>query len=260
MESPTHNVGRWLERHADTAGDRRALTDAERDLDYATLCDRTQRCAAVLRDAGVERGDRVAILLGNRSAYIETVFATARLGAIAVPINARFTAPEIQRILDDCTPRILLHEKSLARQAESASRHTQPSRMRLLACGGNDDPYEAALSAARPLRDLEPVSPEDPMLLLYTSGTTGDPKGALLPHRKTLFNSLNAELFLELTRSDRTLVPLPLFHSFGLLILALPTLYVGGAVHLMSRFDPNEVWEIVDREEITLLGDRKSVV
>ena len=254
MESPTHNVGRWLERHADTAGDRRALTDAERDLDYATLCDRTQRCAAVLRDAGIERGDRVAILLGNRSAYIETVFATARLGAIAVPINARFTAPEIQRILDDCTPRILLHEKSLARQAESASRHTQPSRMRLLACGGNDDPYEAALSAARPLRDLEPVSPEDPMLLLYTSGTTGDPKGALLPHRKTLFNSLNAELFLELTRSDRTLVPLPLFHSFGLLILALPTLYVGGAVHLMSRFDPNEVWEIVDREEITLLG------
>ena len=254
MESPTHNVCGWLERHADTTGDRRALVDAERDLDYATLFDRTQRCAAVLRDAGVERGDRVAILLGNRSAYIEAVFAAARLGAIAVPINARFTAPEIQRILDDCTPRVLLHEQSLTSQAESASEHSELSRARLVACGGEDDPYEAALSAARPLQDLVTVSPEDPMLLLYTSGTTGVAKGALLPYRKTLFNNLNAQRFLELSLSDRTLVPLPLFHSFGLLILALPTLYAGGAVRLMPRFDPNEAWEIVDREQITLIG------
>jgi fatty-acyl-CoA synthase len=254
VDSQAPNVATWLERHADTAGDRRALVDAARDLDYATLWDRTQRCAAVLRDAGIERGDRIAILLDNRSAYIEAVFAAACLGAIAVPINARFTAHEIQRILEDCTPRILIHERSLTRQAERASEHTQSSRIGLIACGGEDDPYEAALSAARPLRDLESVTPDDPMLLLYTSGTTGVPKGALLPHRKTLYNSLNAELFLELTRSDRTLVPLPLFHSFGLLILAIPTLYAGGAVHLMSRFDPDEVWEIVDREQITLLG------
>jgi fatty-acyl-CoA synthase len=254
VESPTHNVGRWLERHAATAGDRRAIVDAERDLDYAALCDRTRRCAAVLRDAGVERGDRVAILLGNRSAYIEAVFATARLGAIAVPVNARFTPPEIQRILEDCKPRILIHESGLAKLAKSAAELSQLSRMRRIACGGEGDPYEAALEAARPLCDLEPVSPEDPMLLLYTSGTTGVPKGALLPHRKTLFNSLNAQLYFELTRSDRTLVPLPLFHSFGLLILALPTLYTGGSVHLMPRFDPDEVWKIVDRERITLLG------
>ncbi len=254
MESPTHNVGRWLDRHADTAGDRRAIVDAERDLDYTALCDRTRRCAAVLRDAGVERGDRVAILLGNRSAYLETVFASARLGAIAVPVNARFTPPEIQRILDDCTPRILIHESGLSKQAEVASALSKLSRVRRITCGGEDDPYEAALAASRPLCDLEPVSPEDPMLLLYTSGTTGVPKGALLPHRKTLFNSLNTQLYFELTRSDRTLVPLPLFHSFGLLILALPTLYTGGSVYLMPRFDPDEVWEIVDREQITLLG------
>ena len=254
VESLTHNVGRWLDRHADIAGDRRALVDAERELDYATLCDRTSRCAAALRDAGVARGDRVAILLDNRSAYIEAVFAAARLGAIAVPINARFTVPEIQHILDDCTPRILIHERTLSAQAEAASGYSQLPPARLIACGGSGDSYEAALSAARPLPDLEPVSPEDPMLLLYTSGTTGAPKGALLPHRKTLFNSLNAQLFFELTRSDRTLVPLPLFHSFGLLILALPTLYAGGSVHLMSRFDPDEVWKVVDRERITLLG------
>jgi fatty-acyl-CoA synthase len=254
VESPTHNVGRWLDRHADTAGDRRAIIDAERDLDYATLCDRTRRCATALREAGVGRGDRIAILLGNRCAYIEAVFAAARLGAIAVPVNARFTPPEIQRILDDCTPRILIHESALAAPAEAACERSRQSRVQRIACGGEGDPYEAALSAVRPLCDLEPVAPDDPMLLLYTSGTTGVPKGALLPHRKTLFNSLNAQLFFELTRCDRTLVPLPLFHSFGLLILALPTLYTGGSVQLMPRFDPHEVWKIVDRERITLLG------
>ena len=70
------------------------------------------------------------------------------------------------------------------------------------------------------------------MILMYTSGTTGVPKGALLPHRKTLFNSLNAQLFFELRRDDHVLVVLPLFHSFGLSILSLPTLYAGGALHL----------------------------
>jgi len=254
VDSPTHNVARWLDRHAEIAGERRALLDGERDLDYAALCDRTLRCAALLHDAGVRRGDRVAILLGNRSAYLEAVFAAARLGAIAVPINARFTAPEIQRILDDAAPRVLVHESTLAERASAASEHAPPSSLERIACGGSDDPYQEALRAAHPRRDLEPVSPEDPMLLLYTSGTTGAPKGALLPHRKTLFNSLNAQLFFELTRRDRTLVPLPLFHSFGLLILALPTLYVGGSVHLMPRFDPDAVWQAVDRERITLFG------
>jgi fatty-acyl-CoA synthase len=98
------------------------------------------------------------------------------------------------------------------------------------------------------------MSPEDPMLLMYTSGTTGEPKGALLPHRKTLFNSLNAQLFFDLTRRDRALVVLPLFHSFGLCILSLPTLYAGGCVFLRPRFSAPEVWQAVERHRITFFG------
>ena len=92
------------------------------------------------------------------------------------------------------------------------------------------------------------------MILMYTSGTTGTPKGALLPHRKTLFNSLNAQLFFETRAADRVLVPLPLFHSFGLNILALPALYAGAALVLERRFEAERVWEPVGELGITYLG------
>ena len=102
--------------------------------------------------------------------------------------------------------------------------------------GGARDAYEDALAAAVPRRAVLPVTPDDPMLLMYTSGTTGVPKGALLPHRKALYNSLNAQLFFETTGRDRVLVALPLFHSFGLKILALPALYAGASLVLERRF------------------------
>jgi fatty-acyl-CoA synthase len=101
---------------------------------------------------------------------------------------------------------------------------------------------------------VHPISPDAPLLLMYTSGTTGVPKGALLPHRKTLFNTLNAQLFFGLTAADRVLVILPLFHSFGLLILSLPTLYAGGRVLLTGHFDPAATWRSVADESISFLG------
>src|SRR5262249_43284690 len=116
------------------------------------------------------------------------------------------------------------------------------------------DDYEAELAAHAPDERIRPVSPEHPMILLYTSGTTGEPKGALLPHRKTLYNSLNAALFFGLPREDRVLVSLPLFHSFGLLILSLPALYAGGAVFLAPRFDAAQTWHRIASDRITFLG------
>jgi fatty-acyl-CoA synthase len=92
------------------------------------------------------------------------------------------------------------------------------------------------------------------MLLMYTSGTTGTPKGALLPHRKTLYNSLNAQIFFDLTRHDRVLTVVPLFHSFGLCILAIPALYAGARVVLQPRFEPEAVWRAVDEQRVSYLG------
>jgi fatty-acyl-CoA synthase len=254
VESPLHNVGGWTARRAAIAGQRPALADAERSLDYAALEARCARAAGWLAARGVGRGDRVALLLGNRTAYLELVLAAARIGAIAVPLNTRLAPPELRELLDDCAPRVLCYEVDLEGPARAAWEAARAAPAVRLAVGGAGDAYEAGLARAEPHAAVEPVAPDDPMLLLYTSGTTGAPKGALLPHRKTLFNALNAQLFFETTSRDRVLVALPLFHSFGLKILALPALYAGAALRLERRFDAEDVWRTVGAERITYLG------
>ncbi len=246
-----HNAGDWIPRRARLSPDRMAVIDEERCLDYAALDARCARLAGALREGGIGPSDRVALLLGNRSAYLEAVFAAARLGAIAVPVNALLAPPEIRFVLDDARPGALLHESALGPTVAAAGAERVPFR---LAVGGDPDAYEAALAASRPVDEVHPASPDDPMLLMYTSGTTGAPKGALLPQRKTLYNTLNAELFFDLGSEDRALVVVPLFHSFGLAILSIPTLYAGGTLVLQRRFDAEAVWTAVASHGISFLG------
>lgn len=254
MSATWQNVGGWLDRRANDAPERLAVVDAGRRLSYATLAGRAAAFAAWLCEAGIGPGDRVAVLLANRSAYLEAVFACARIAAIAVPINARLAPPELAQILDDCTPRVLLCEADLAATAAAALRDMRETTPRLLEAGGHPDAYEAALARVTSPPEPAAVRGEDPMMIMYTSGTTGRPKGAVLPHRKTLFNSLNAALFFELTARDRVLVPLPLFHSFGLAILSVPALYAGATLWLEHGFDPKAIWERVAQERISYLG------
>ena len=248
------NLAAWIDRHAEERPDAEALIDADRRLRYRELASRIARCAGLLEAEGVQRGDRVALLLGNHAPYLETVFAAARLGAMAVPVNVRWSAREIAILLDDCTPRLVVHDAEHASALAAACEAAAHTPARCLEAGPDDAPYEAALAEARPHAAPVPVSPDDPMILMYTSGTTGAPKGALLPHRKGLYNALNAERFFEMTRDDRVLVVVPLFHSFGLAILSLPTLHAGGTVVLQSRFEPDAVWQAVGAEKIAFFG------
>lgn len=251
--SALHNVGGWLARRAATTGARPALRDERRALTYAELEARAARCAGWLRGQGVGAGDRVALLMSNGSPFLEAVFAAARIGAIALPLNTRLAAPELTALLDDAEPAVLLHDAELADLAARAcDGAAKPPRR--LAVGGPADPYAAALAASEPAHAVLPVSPDDPMILMYTSGTTGTPKGALLPHRKALFNSLNAQLFFDLSGRDRVLVVVPMFHSFGLQILALPALYAGASLVLQRRFDAAAVWDAIEAERVTYFG------
>jgi fatty-acyl-CoA synthase len=230
------------------------VVDEERRLDWAGFEARIARLAGWLDHAGVSRGDRIAILLQNRSAYLELIFAAARIGAISLPINLRLSPPEIAFLLDDCRPVALFHESALSETTEKAMA-AATSRPRLcIPVGGEGDRYESEVQSASPYVGSLAVSSDDPMMLMYTSGTTGQPKGALLPHRKSLFNSLNGELFFGIRSDDRVLVVAPLFHSLGLQILAIPLLYAGGSIVLQARFDPERVWETVVSEGITYFG------
>ncbi len=250
MESRAHNAASWLVRHAVSRPAHPAVVDAERTLSYPELDARCARLAGLLTRAGVEPGERVAVLLRNGSPYLESFFAAARLGALLVPVNNRLAPPEIARQLRDCTPRVLIHEADLGDGVEAALGELAVAPRLVLPA----DRYEAALAEAVPHRDVLPVAPDAPVQILYTSGTTGSPKGALLPQRKVLFNSLNAQLFFGLSAADRVLVIVPLFHSFGLNILSLPVLYAGGQVVLQPRFDPAATWDAVDAHGITFFG------
>ncbi|MDJ0789149.1 MAG: AMP-binding protein, partial [Myxococcota bacterium] len=254
MRDPTWNVAHWVAQRARTAPRWPALVDGERRLDVAGLEARCQRAAGWLRQAGVRGGDRVALLLANRSAYLEAVLGAARIGAIAVPLNTRLAVPELAALLDDCRPSVLLHEHALGALALDAVARAKHTPGHVLAVGGEPCAYEQALDAASPVEEVAALTGEEPVILMYTSGTTGVPKGALLPHRKTLFNSLNAVHFFDLTRHDRVLTVVPLFHSFGLKILALPALYAGATVVLQRGFEAAAVWDTVERERISYFG------
>jgi fatty-acyl-CoA synthase len=247
--SALHNAGSWPRRWASIAPDRPAIVDGDRRLDYAAFDGRCARAAGWLQARGVGPGDRVGLLLENQTAYLEAVLGAARLGAIAVPLNTRLAPPELRYVLEDCTPAALLYDDKLADAVRSTGKALPPAALAL-----GEGAWERALAGSEPEPAARPCRPDDPFLLLYTSGTTGVPKGALLPQRKNLYNSLNAQLFFDLTHHDRVLVVLPLFHSFGLQILALPVLYTGGTVVLQRRFEARSVFQAVEREQISFLG------
>jgi fatty-acyl-CoA synthase len=116
------------------------------------------------------------------------------------------------------------------------------------------DPYEAALASSAYTANCEAVRADDPVILMYTSGTTGQPKGALLPHRKALYNSLNAALYFGIRESDRVLVVAPLFHSLGLQILAIPVVHAGAGLVLQDGFEAARVWSAIEAQGITYYG------
>jgi len=260
VKSELHNAGGWIERHAALAPERDALIEAagvgepSRRFGYAAWNERIQRLAGWLSAQGIRPGDRVAALLGNRAATLEILFASARLGAIFLPMNTRLAPREIAFLLDDCRPKILFHESELTPRVESACARGAHTPAHRLGVGESPCRYEGLLADTPPRSELLAVDPEDPMILMYTSGTTGKPKGALLPHRKTFYNSLNAQLFFGIRHDDRVGVPVPLFHSLGLNILSLPAFYVGATVVLEARFDASLLWQRVSDERLTYLG------
>jgi fatty-acyl-CoA synthase len=240
---PEANVGTWLAAHADARPDPPALVveaSGER-ISYAELEARVNRAAAALSALGVVAGDRVALALPSEPLYLELYFASALLGAILIPLNTRLTAAELGFQIDDSEPRVVVRGAAMSIPERSGTRQLAPDELRARM------PDRAERPAAAP-------GGASPQVILYTSGTTGRPKGAVLPHRKTYWNSRNAERYFELVADDVVVVPIPLFHSFGLKILSVPTLFVGATAVLVDRFDPIGLQDCIARERASLLG------
>src|SRR5437868_11927886 len=178
----------WITHHAEVRGDKTALVDlaTQRRLSYRTLDQRIDRLASHLAGLGVRRGERVAVLAPNTTDILEVQFACFRLAAIFVPLNTRLTVHELQFILGDAAPVVLVYDhefEALARQLQKLCPIAH-----LVQFGA---PYERAIAASSRLAAHEPVSPDDISTIMYTSGTTGKPKGAMITHGMTFINAVN---------------------------------------------------------------------
>jgi fatty-acyl-CoA synthase len=237
-------VGSWTARRARMSPQRVAMVFDDREWTYRQLHDRATRLAYALADLGVRHGDRVAYLGPNHPAFLETLFATAQLGAVFVPLNWRLAAPELAYIVADSGADVLVHA------AEHQSTVDELTLRSTVAVGAK---YEALLTdaATQPLDEV--VDPAETCMILYTSGTTGRPKGAMLTHANIVWNSINLLLDVDLSSDEVTLVAAPMFHVAALGQTVLPTLLKGGRVVLMSAFDPVAVLDFIARYRVTYL-------
>ncbi|MDR5682650.1 MAG: long-chain fatty acid--CoA ligase [Armatimonadota bacterium] len=257
-QRPTTNWGiwHWLERRADIAPGRTALIDGPRRFTYRALHDRVASLAGALGQMGVRRGDRVAILSVNRAEYVEVLFAAAWLGAILVPLNWRLTASELAFQVSDSEPVVLFVDPELGDLAQALRARPEAGSIRAAVAFDTDLPVPPWAAAYGEL-SADPPAPaggfDDPLLIMYTSGTTGRPKGAVLTQRTQLWNSINIGTAVRLTSDDVTLNVLPMFHIGGIGLFALPTLHVGGTAVLQRRFDPEEAVRLLEEHRVSAM-------
>ncbi|MCZ4081905.1 acyl-CoA synthetase [Streptomyces antarcticus] len=248
-------IGSWPARRARRSPDRIALVHQDRTRTYRELHQRVLSLANALRALGVLRGDRIAYLGPNHPAFLETLFAAGVLGAVFVPLNTRLAAPELAYNLADSGSTILVHapEQTEAARAAADESGVVRHRITLAAPGHAGLVYDDLLAANGPEPLNEAVAPGDPCMIMYTSGTTGRPKGAVLTHGNIIWNSVNVIVDTDLAGDEVTLVVAPLFHTASLNMTCLPTLLKGGQVVLLDAFDAERVLETVERRRVTYL-------
>ncbi|MDP7068407.1 MAG: AMP-binding protein, partial [Acidimicrobiales bacterium] len=222
------DLASWVDRWAGHQPEALAVEFEGARTNYEQLSRRIADVANWLHEHDVVPGDRVAWLGPNHPGVIDLLFACSRLGAIFLPLNSRLVVSEHRWILQDAEPKILIAEETFYEHAQEA---TQANMVYLL-----DDLADGRTNSIAP----RVGSPSDAVLLAYTSGTTGSPKGALLAQSAVAANALNGIHAHDLTSEDRILTFLPLFHVGGLNIQTLPALMTGASVLLHRTFEPSD--------------------
>jgi fatty-acyl-CoA synthase len=251
---------------ADIVGERSRLSpDRTAVVDVATgeritYREFNRRAAATARawlyGLGLKHGDRIGILSGNRLEFLDAFFAAAKSGVILVPLGTRLTAAELAVIVADCKLSALVYDSEHADTVRDLSGRLDCGR--LVALDGEEDEEDLAwgalLSSIGDGDHVPPVcQPDDTYCLLYTSGTTGRPKGVITPHRMVAWNAYNTVTCWQLTECDVSPIFTPLYHAGGLGAFLTPILLAGGTVVLHREFDPSEVWRTVVDERCTVV-------
>lgn len=248
----------WLKRWATFSPMSVALKDGETGLEYSyrDLYYLSCKLALHLRESfGVAAGDRVAVLASNEIEFFPLFFAVQRLGASLVPINFRLAGPEIEHVLKDSSPNVLIAQSAFQSLIQTLSpKHVPDKRW---AFDGAQNSLQSVISAflKNPARtELESAAEfEKPCMILYTSGTTGSPKGAVITPKMMFWNSISTGLRLNLTQNDVIVSFLPFFHTSGWNVLNTPFLHRGGKIVFLKKFDADKVLLASAREKATIL-------
>lgn len=257
------NFGYLLHKRAQYQPDSTALVDhaAGEAVTYRELDCQSNRIARGLTSLGVGPGDRVGGLFRNSIAFFELFFATAKLGALIVPLNYRLETPELEFLIEDSDPTVFVYESVFDEKVSTLSETGCLDDRSLYSVDVPDGPEIATREPVRPFGALRmanespveiPAHDSDhPITILYTSGSTGRPKGVPLSHTNFFFSSVSYITDVGLTREDTTVTSSPIFHVGGLNIFTLPLLHVGGTVILQREFVPEETWGLMASHGVT---------
>ena len=241
-----------------------------KDTSYAEFDQSVTRFASALRDLGVEKGDHVAFLLGNTPHFLISLYATMRLGATAIPINPIYTPDEISYILQNSDAKAVIALDMLLPLVEKAA-GAFPAISTYVLCETTPDLAEKVNGLPENIRgkvktftqvlmsgsaDFLPVevSPDDNAVILYTSGTTGRPKGAMLTHENLFSNARDTADYLGFNSEDKVIATLPVFHVFALTVVVNAPLLKGATILLAPRFSPQDVFNMASKQKATVFA------
>lgn len=249
--------GDCLARWAQIQPERIALTDGDRNVavSYLAAHQITERVATWLRQLGITNGDRVALLAPNEFATHFLFFACQRLGAILVPLNFRLTSRELEPLLEDCSPRILICHEELWNNipgdwlTNKLALHNFSELDKI--CFFNQSPSNPDSTAA--INHENFVAWENPVMILYTSGTTGRAKGALITGKMLFWNAMSTAMRLGISANDTALSFLPLFHTSGWNVLTTPFLQFGAQIVFLRKFCPERILDLCAQHRVSIL-------
>lgn len=255
------NIAWWVKRWSELHPHKTAVVYEGYHITYRELHQKVNQACCWLQTLGIEKGDRVAVMLFNCPEFLELFLACSKMGAVFVPINYRLALAELDYTLANSHPRLFVFGEEFADTAATLTLNNRRPLMLLAGVGeprfsGNTRDYHAETVACEGQQPFltdpaAPAAPEEAHVIMYTSGTTGQPKGAVLSHRKTFFNCLNADIFFKLHFDDIMLIVLPLFHSGGLFIQASPVIYKGATMILHKHFDPRQTYQDIQHYQVT---------
>ncbi|MES3038040.1 MAG: long-chain fatty acid--CoA ligase [Bdellovibrionota bacterium] len=240
----------WLKRLNQLKPANLALTDGEtaETLTYRDLYRWSLSLASRLNKLNIKTGDRVSCLASNSLEYVALFFALQRLGAVLVPINFRLTAREVDHIVSDSDSKVLFYEPQFLEIVENLKHRPH----NILPLTGSEGVRQSFKDGQEQYTEFKGQS-DDAVMILYTSGTTGFPKGAILTHKMLFWNSVNTALSIDLSEKDCAVIFLPFFHTGGWNVLTTPFFHRGGHIVLLKKFDPGAVLALSARYRATLL-------